>query len=172
MITTDIKFLSQSCDPISDIDNEGLPLLDLLHKELVSSPSEGIGLAANQIGIRKKAFVMQLPVGDGRKFAYGFLNPEIVSKSEPIIFKEGCLSFDEQEVETFRFGKVVVKDLLAPDGRKFEGLAAVVCQHEIDHTIGRTMFDAQYSKIKLDSNCPCGSERQFRVCCRPKVRRM
>lgn len=180
MIITDEKQLKIPCSDITDLDGEGMPLLDQLHEELVSSDVLGIGLAANQIGVLKRAFVLQIPDGDN-VFAHSFINPRIEALEGPVSFFEGCLSYPNDQVETLRFTKCVVVDALAPEGRKFEGLAAIAAQHETDHTSAITMYDRRLVKyydkrttgsMYVDiSPCPCGSKVLFERCCKSKLKK-
>ena len=101
--------------------------------------SDGIGLAAPQIGVSRKIVVID---HDGDK--YTLINPEILSKEGNITREEGCLSFpgiyanvDSPEKMTVRYmdedGTSVTKEL--------EGFAACVFSHEIDHLHGRLLID-------------------------------
>jgi peptide deformylase len=116
----------------------------------------GLGLSANQLGIRKRACIIN--VGDEPVF---LVNPVIVDRDkEGFIFYEGCLSIPktlEMPVRTIRSVKVKVQtDNLGelifeinPEGDKEqvsdETLRTVVVQHEIDHLDGITIKDRVYS---------------------------
>lgn len=104
--------------------------------------SNGIGLAATQIGISKRLFVMKIDDQVWQCF-----NPEIVNASEiQNELAEGCLSFPDQSCIIYRPREVSVKYQTA-DGRikyeDLEGLPARCFQHEYDHLDGLTMFDRQ-----------------------------
>ena len=116
---------------------------EILHEE------DGVGLAAPQIGVSKQVFVVK----DGHDY-YGFMNPEIVERSEETITtKEGCLSFPGLWIDVERPRKVKV-EVLTEDGDRMlleaEGTGAVVFQHEIDHLFGNLFIDklSGYKKIK------------------------
>jgi len=102
--------------------------------------SEGVGLAAPQVGSLKKIFVMDTLQGHGEKV---LVNPVILEKTGTIRWTEGCLSFPGVSIETERSNKIKVKyqDI---KGQKleesFEGLAAICVQHEIDHLNGETFL--------------------------------
>jgi peptide deformylase len=139
-IITDPDKIKQVCEPVEDIIVEGMSIVDRLRSALQESEMPGIGLAANQIGVNKRVFIMNLPE-DGCYYGYAFINPEVDEAGEAIDFDEGCLSFPGQTVKTRRCDRVIIKDALNKEGQTFVGLAAVVVQHECDHLNGLTMFD-------------------------------
>jgi peptide deformylase len=118
----------------------------------------GLGISATQIGIKKRACLIQL--GDEELF---LVNPIIKEKSkEGFLFFEGCLSIPttiERPIRTIRASKIVVDtDNLGeltfeinPDGDKQnesiskETMMTVVVQHEIDHLDGFTIKDRVYN---------------------------
>lgn len=159
---------------ITDVDGEGMDITDKLFEVLANEP--GIGLSANQIGILKRACVISVPekddeTGEVTYWARRFINPEIVEKSDPFLFpQEGCLSFPGKQVTTIRFGEVLVKDSLNPDGLRLTGLEAVVAQHEIDHTFGITMLMRRAKDVGVNKPCVCGSEKKFKKCCYGKLK--
>jgi len=100
----------------------------------------GIGLAAPQIGISKRVFVMSIDGHDRCCF-----NPEIISSSDVFAeFEEGCLSFPGDSCILKRPHEVQVKyqnhygDWIQAD---LMGLEARCFQHELDHLDGITMHD-------------------------------
>ncbi len=101
---------------------------------------DGIGLAAPQIGVSKQVFVVK----DGAHY-YGFMNPEVIEKSEEtIVTKEGCLSFPDLWIDIERPKKIKLEVLTEDDERvilEAEGLGAVVFQHEMDHLFGTLFID-------------------------------
>ncbi len=103
----------------------------------------GVGLAAPQVGISKRFFVMDVPVeGESNKLA--FINPEIVTVEGEQIGEEGCLSFPGLSQVIKREMRVIVR---AQDvkGDKFEmnldDLAARCVLHETDHCDGIVFLD-------------------------------
>lgn len=167
-IITNPRKLRKVCDPVKDVDNEGLQIIDHLRDVLRHSKTSAVGLAANQVGIDRKVFIIAIPdISNGHKviWAEAFINPEIVSLEDPILFTEGCLSFPDQTVETLRYNKVIIKDDLEPAGRSYNGLAAVVVQHENDHVNGITMYQRKVKNIPANDPCLCGSGKKFKKCC-------
>jgi peptide deformylase len=168
-IVTDIKLLNKECEDVASFE-EAMSIIDKLNATI--GPAGGVGLAANQIGINKKAFVIRVPEYDVD--AYGkihymyvcmhFANPKILKFEDPIYFSgEGCLSFPGEQYETIRYNKITIADMLAPEGRVLTGLRAVVAQHEClprnaliktqdgDKTI-KEIVDSRYSGKVLSFN--------------------
>ena len=111
----------------------------------------GLGLSANQIGMPVKVFAMRIDESDNAIVCF---NPEIVKESEEMVkMTEGCLSFPSLYLNKRRPKEVSVKYQNA-DGdfiyAHFEGLAARVFHHEMDHMMGKTFLDG-VSKILLQS---------------------
>ncbi len=121
-----------------DIGDEGLKDLVKTMEQLMRE-SQGVGLAANQIGVLKRVFVYD--IGDGLRI---LLNPQIVSKEGIIEEEEGCLSAPQIRVKVQRAEKIRVtaQDLEGnPVDLEVEGLVARVFQHEIDHLEGKLIID-------------------------------
>lgn len=100
----------------------------------------GIGLAATQVGIAKRLFVMSVHGRDRICF-----NPEIVEASDVLTeFAEGCLSFPGDQCTIKRPDTIIVRYQDA-EGTWIEdnlvGLEARCFQHELDHLDGITMHD-------------------------------
>ena len=111
----------------------------------------GLGLSANQIGMPVKVFAMRIDESDNAIVCF---NPEILEESkEMVTMEEGCLSFPLLYLKKRRPEKLTIK-YQNVDGdfieTKFEGLAARVFHHEMDHMEGKTFLDG-VSKILLQS---------------------
>ena len=143
-ILTDKEEISDSCEAVTSF-REAKKISDILFNAL-SNSDNGIGLAANQIGINKRVCVIALP--DRKKI--WLMNPEFEGFGDLIEFDEGCLSFPGKIIRTKRFSRIIVKadNLKKPlkiDEEK--SLLECVCvQHEICHLNGETMYD--YSSEK------------------------
>lgn len=130
----------------SDEDIEGMStnLFDTLAKE------GGIGLAAPQIGLLKRIFIMDSgPLANDDdtvdKFKHLIINPTIlfVSKNENW-FNEGCLSIPGIFEDVERPDKIVVKyynEQLEPIERELSGIEARIFQHEYEHLEGILFID-------------------------------
>lgn len=114
--------------------------------------SEGVGLAAPQIGLAIRLFIIDLDVvSDDEEYAqykgylHTFINPEIVEfGDETSSYEEGCLSIPGIHESVKRPTKVHVKytdENLEQQDRWLEGFEARVFQHEYDHLEGKMFVD-------------------------------
>jgi peptide deformylase len=128
--------------PVERIDAEILRLLDDMLDTMYAAP--GIGLAAPQVGVLRRAFVVDL--GDeGERVPMFVINPEIVDHSETTsVAEEGCLSLPKQFGDVIRFDQIRMR-YLDREGTEREveadGLLARCLQHEIDHLDGILFVD-------------------------------
>ncbi|MFN3870841.1 MAG: peptide deformylase [Aquificaceae bacterium] len=107
--------------------------------------AEGVGLAANQIGVGLSLMVIDTtPKKESPPMKAILINPEILEKEGSIRYREGCLSFPGLTVEVERYRRVKVR-ALNEHGEEviydFDGFPAIVFQHEIDHLQGITFID-------------------------------
>ena len=114
------------------------------------SKEGGIGLAASQIGVLKRVFVMDSnPIEDTEdqveRFKRAVINPKIIAKSdETIVYNEGCLSIPGIYEEVVRPKKIIVNYLdesLNQVERELDGIEARIFQHEYDHLDGVLFVD-------------------------------
>lgn len=115
-----------------------LPFIEEMKKIIIKT--EGLGLAANQVGLNKRFFLAYYK----NKF-YLIFNPEIIkiSKKEEIN-EEGCLSIPGIIGLVKRAKKIVIKGLNEKGKEikiKANGLLARIFQHEIDHLNGILIID-------------------------------
>ena len=145
MIITEETKLRLMCEEVKTV-KEGEEIGAQLLTELTKSEN-GIGLAANQIGINKRVCVVNV------KEPLVLINPRIVERSkEEFVFPEGCLSFPNKHIKTKRSVTVTVeadnhdgKLSFSADSDKVDDAYECACvQHEIDHLDGITMFDRAY----------------------------
>lgn len=114
----------------------------------------GIGLAANQVGIRDRLFVMDTEYTKGKEQCpLVCLNPIILSLGDSTVSsEEGCLSCDDVKITKQRHEELQLQytDLAGEDHVKaFFGLAAICIQHEVDHLEGKLIID-DVSPLRLD----------------------
>ena len=113
--------------------------------------NNGIGLAANQVGIAKNFFVMGSKTIPGFE-PLGIFNPKILECSEETeLFKEGCLSYPNLWLSIKRPKEIVVEyqdSTGAIHTAKINGLMSRVFQHEFDHLNGICFVD-RVSQMKL-----------------------
>lgn len=104
----------------------------------------GIGLAAAQVGISKRFFVMDVPAEGGVSNPLTLVNPEIITVEGEQVGEEGCLSFPGLYQTIQREMRVIVRAQDA-DGQQLEhdltGLAARCVLHETDHCDGIVFLD-------------------------------
>ena len=102
----------------------------------------GVGLAANQVGVLKQIFVASPDQVKGAELVY--FNPRIIKKEGLIKEFEGCLSVPET-YEPVRRSKKVTISAMTLEGKKVEvsgeGLLSRIFQHEIDHLNGILFID-------------------------------
>jgi peptide deformylase len=130
--------LRQKAKKVSRVDTAIVRLLDDLAETMYAAP--GAGLAANQIGVPLRAFVVK---GDDNQH-YALVNPVLVKGEGSQVGYEGCLSFPGWVGEVERFDTVVVKGLnrKGKDVRiKAAGFTARAFQHELDHLDGVLFTD-------------------------------
>jgi len=130
--------LSTLCEPAVRGDATAELAADML-ETMYDAP--GRGLAAPQVGVLTRLFVMDATWKEGRPDPHVFLNPVIIEKSPNIVTgPEGCLSIPGIEVPVARADWVVVR-WKTPEGlqqeARLEGFAAICVQHETDHLDGR-----------------------------------
>ena len=161
--------------------------------EILNKRKDGIGLAANQVGIDAAVAVVNV------REPIVLINPEIVSRETEIPFYEGCLSFPGKGVNTKRYETVEVtsdnvdgtiifsgvdtgeeargtweseKHTYQVKDRDLRILEAVCVQHEIDHLNGLVCMDRKIDttyraekKPGRNEPCYCGSGRKYKKCC-------
>ena len=144
------KVLSQPAEPITEIDEEVVKLVDHMAETMYSAP--GIGLAATQVGVAKQVLVADIAPRRPESELIVLINPEIVAAEGQVVFEEGCLSVPDYQAEVKRHEKVTVRGLNLKGEEvviEAEGLLAIVFQHEIDHLNGLLFID-RLSKLKRD----------------------
>ncbi|MCH8125053.1 peptide deformylase [candidate division KSB1 bacterium] len=145
--------LRKICSPIETIDEE----TEQLAHDMVETMYEnnGVGLAAPQVGVLKRLFIVNPREDDEDLNPQIFINPIIKNKSGFVTIEEGCLSIpdirsDVIRCESFDFTSLNLK------GEKIQfhadGLLARVILHEVDHLDGKLFIDylSPVKKIMLN----------------------
>ena len=159
--------------------------------QILNKRKDGIGLAANQVGIDAQVAVVNV------REPLVLINPKILSKEVEIPFYEGCLSYPGKGVNTKRYRDVVVSTEQSESDWYFSGaqaptdgkgswekehsksqdaqlrtLESVCVQHEIDHLNGVVCMDRKRettivkdTKVGRNEPCPCGSGKKYKKCC-------
>lgn len=129
-------------EPVEEVDDEVKQIVDDMAETMYAAP--GVGLAAPQVGVSKRIFVVDTAFEDEPSKLHVFINPKFVVKDGDILWEEGCLSFPGIHEEVKRAERVVVH-ALDREGKPFEieaeGLTAVALQHEYDHLDGVLIVD-------------------------------
>ena len=165
MIIEDKMKLEEKCSPVSVKEGEEIGVR-LLHE--LRQSENGIGLAANQIGINKRVCVINV------KEPLVLINPKIVEKSkEQFVFPEGCLSFPNKHVRTKRNVSVIVEADNHEGKLKFsaesedvnDAFETACVQHEIDHLDGVTMFDREWKQEPIKAEKKIGRNDKVLIAC-------
>lgn len=118
-----------------------------LSKDLIDTmyDADGVGLAAPQIGINKRIFVMDCSSENEEKDCRVVINPEIEHASEELgSYKEGCLSIPgiTEEISRPKVIKVLYQDVNGVLQRDtYDDLWSICFQHELDHLNGKLFID-------------------------------
>lgn len=135
--------LGTPCDPIVEINDDTRRLAEDMLETMYAAP--GRGLAAPQVGVLQRLFVMDTEWKEGDRNPQVFVNPAILDCSaDKVTRDEGCLSLPGVTTQITRPEKVELEwTTLAGDLRRgsFDGFAAACVQHEIDHLDGIVTLD-------------------------------
>jgi peptide deformylase len=134
--------LRHQCKPLRSVDGELKNLVremfDLMYQQ------KGVGLAANQVNLPYRLFILNLEGDPAKAPEYVFLNPEISRRSGMVEAEEGCLSFPEIYAPVKRADKLVLSAYNL-DGEELNyelsGFFARAVQHERDHLDGVLFVD-------------------------------
>ena len=143
---------------------EGMAIATKLF-QILNKRGDGIGLAANQVGIDAQVAVVNV------REPLVLINPKVVSKENPIDYYEGCLSYPGKGVPTQRYRDIEIKTAQSESNWYFSGAAensegksgwdkgdmkqdqenrileSVCIQHEIDHLNGKVIMDRRKNMI-------------------------
>jgi peptide deformylase len=151
IITAPDPRLKAKCRKVDKVDDSVRRLMDDMLETMYAAP--GIGLAAPQVGDRRRVLVLDVAREDEPPQPLRFANPEIVWASEDeILHEEGCLSVPEHYAEVKRPAEVKVRYLdYENEIREMHatGLLSVCLQHEMEHLDG-VLFIDHLSAVKRD----------------------
>jgi len=147
------KRLKERSKAVEKFDSELHRLLDAMYDMMIKS--NGIGLAAVQVGHAKQVLILNIPDdNDGQPIdnLIEMINPAIVQASGETTYQEGCLSVPSFYEDINRYEKISVtyQDRNSnPKTIEAEGLLSIAIQHEIDHLKGILFIDKlSYSRRK------------------------
>jgi len=152
MILTIVKYpepvLEQPGEPVTEFNDELRKLVADMFETMYAS--QGIGLAAPQVGVSKRLTVVDLSQGKDPAQKLVLVNPEVILTEGRQYEEEGCLSFPEIREKVVRAAKVRIR-AQDEEGKWFEmdgeELLARAFQHEIDHLDG-VLFIFRMSPLK------------------------
>ena len=151
IITVPDEVLKKISDPIEKVGESEKKLVNDLFETMYNS--NGIGLAAVQVGILKRILVIDVSTKEEEKNPLSFINPVIKKISdETSVYEEGCLSIPDTFIEIER-PKICEVEYIDLDGKlkniKCDGLLSTCLQHEINHLDGKLIID-NLTKLKRD----------------------
>lgn len=137
------EILTKKAKKVDVVDEKIVELLDDMY-ETMKKTNDGIGLAAPQVGVLKRAVVIDLSDEEEGIGPYKLVNPVIVKKKGEQVCREGCLSIPGKLGDVVRPKEVVVEALNEKGEKitiKAKDLLAVALCHEIDHLDGILFVD-------------------------------
>lgn len=140
--------LQQNGDAVTEFNDELKQFVADMFETMYAS--QGIGLAAQQVGVAKRVTVIDLSQGKDPEQKLVLINPEITTRAGRQYEEEGCLSFPDIREKVVRAEKVHVRaqnekgEWFEMDG---EELLSRAFQHEIDHLDG-VLFIFRMSPLK------------------------
>ena len=141
--------LREKSHDIRKLDSRTRDLIRAMAETMYAAP--GVGLAAPQVGVLERLFVVDVDydrndrdAADGKNLLV-FINPEIIEESqEDEPYTEGCLSVPGIDAEVYRPSRIVIAardENFEPFEAEVDGLLARVVQHENDHLNGILFVD-------------------------------
>jgi peptide deformylase len=160
--------LRRKATPVREITPEVRAMIEGMYA--VMHEAKGVGLAAPQVGVPERVFVLDVEDEEGRQVRRAFINPVMKEKSGSMVGEEGCLSIPGLYADVKRHARVVFE---AQDetGVSFRvegtGLLSRALQHELDHLDGvlfvdrlslirRRLLESKLERIREESHSPAG----------------
>jgi len=138
--------LGTPCEPVGRIDDSARALAQDLLETMQASPA-CVGLAAPQIGVGLRAFVVDVTGHRKARSCHGafvMFDPEITSSESPEVAREGCMSVPDLTGDVARATRLTVSGI-GTDGERrtieVDAFEARAVQHELDHLDGLLFLD-------------------------------
>ena len=134
--------LRKKAEPVSSVTPEIRELIAALFDTMYRE--RGIGLAAPQVGVSQRIFVVDVEREAGERLKLALVNPTLVLHAGVVIAEEGCLSIPGIHADVKRHAEVTFEGLDENGARvtvRAEGLLARALQHELDHLDGVLFID-------------------------------
>jgi peptide deformylase len=145
--------LRTAAEPVTTFDRELSRLVDDMFASMYAA--DGVGLAANQIGVELSVFVYDCPDDTGERHRGHVVNPVLVSADGPLVTEpEGCLSLPGLSFDRPRYAHAVVEGVDrhgAPVRVEGEGYFARCLQHETDHLTGHVYTDGLTGDVRREA---------------------
>jgi len=163
------KILKEKTKSVNNVDDNTIELLQNMFETMHNA--NGIGLAANQVGIDKSIFIVDLSLSEGyEKYKpIVFINPKITLYSdEKSVIEEGCLSLPNLRADVERASEIKIQYLDTDENiQELEAseLLARVILHEYDHLLGKMIPDRVGDDIKqkLKNELTSIKERKVKI---------
>jgi len=146
------KILKEKTKQISQVDDNLIRLIKDMFETMHNA--NGVGLAANQVGINKSIFIVDLHTVEGyeKLKPQVFINPKIILHSdEKNIYEEGCLSLPNLRAEVARSSEIKIQYIDTDENINeidADDFFARVILHEYDHLLGKMIPDRVEDEIK------------------------
>ena len=161
---------------------EGLAIAQELF-QILNKRGDGIGLAANQVGIDAQVAVVNV------REPLVLINPKYIKKENEIMYGEGCLSFPGHAIRTKRYRDIIISTEQEESNWYFSGveensdgksvwdkgnmnqdrenrlLEAVCVQHEMDHLMGKTIHDREMKLEPTKVEKKIGRNQKVLIAC-------
>jgi peptide deformylase len=144
------EVLHRPAERVDALTPEVQVLIDDMIETMYAAP--GVGIAAPQVGVALRIFVVDISVGRRAEDLLVFVNPEFVEREGMQLEEEGCLSVPGFNATVARPAKLTLRGLNRdeqPQTIEASGLLARAFQHELDHLDG-TVFVDRLRGIKRD----------------------
>lgn len=143
-------------EPSKEVHKVSKKISDLIRDLFDTMYSQnGVGLAAPQIGVNLRVFVIDASTKEEPLEPMVFINPKIIKKAGAIKSNEGCLSFPEAYSDVVRYKDVMIK-AINEHGKPFVmevkggNLLARAIQHENDHLDGILFIDHCLNRFETE----------------------
>jgi peptide deformylase len=151
ILTYPNKTLKKVSKEVMEFNSNLHNLLDDMYETMIKNT--GIGLAAIQVGVPLRIFIINIPDNSDEQLKENLveiINPEILEHHDTTIYQEGCLSLPGIYEDVQRYKSIAVR-YQDRDGNKIEetldSIMAIAFQHELDHLNGH-LFIEKLSYLK------------------------
>ena len=134
--------LRKKAEPVASVDPGIRALIEDMFDTMYRE--RGIGLAAPQVGVSQRIFVVDVEGEDGERVKLALVNPRMARTEGSMVGEEGCLSIPGIHADVKRHAEVTFEALNErgePVTLRAEGLLARALQHELDHLDGILFID-------------------------------